>query len=87
MERNYLTHYAAHVKEVQKRWEAALEAEGFSAALVHSGTPMYSFLDDYEYAFRPNPHFLSWLPLTHHADSVLLIVPGARPTPRSTRPG
>jgi len=40
---------------------------------------MYSFLDDYEYAFRPNPHFLHWLPLTRHADSALLIVPGERP--------
>lgn len=80
MEQNYLSHYTAHVVEVQKRWESALEAEGFAAALVHSGTPMYSFLDDYEYAFRSNPHFLSWLPLTHHSDSALLIVPGARPT-------
>ena len=71
--------YAAHVREVQARWEAALEAEGLQAALVHSGTPLYSFLDDYEYAFRPNPQFLYWLPLTHHADSALLIVPGRRP--------
>lgn len=79
MEQNYQTQYAAHVKEVQQRWEQALAAEKYSAALVHSGSPMFSFLDDYEYAFRPNPHFLSWLPLTRHPDSVLLIVPGARP--------
>ena len=39
-------------------------------------SPMHSFLDDYEYAFRPNPHFLHWLPLTRHADSALLIVAG-----------
>jgi hypothetical protein len=71
--------YAAHVSEVQARWEAALEAENLSAALLHSGTPMHSFLDDYEYAFRPNPHFLHWLPLTRHADSALLIEPGRRP--------
>ena len=79
MEQNYRSHYAAHVIEVQKRWEQALAAEGFTSALVHSGTPMYSFLDDYEYAFRPNPHFLAWLPLTHHPDSALLIMPGKRP--------
>ncbi|MFC1695191.1 Xaa-Pro dipeptidase, partial [Pseudomonadota bacterium] len=48
MEQNFRSFYAAHVAEVQKRWEQALEAEGFSAAVVHSGTPMYSFLDDYE---------------------------------------
>jgi len=71
--------YADHVAQVQAHWEAALEAEKLAAALVHSGTPMVSFLDDYEYAFRPNPHFLYWLPLTGHADSALLIVPGRRP--------
>jgi Xaa-Pro dipeptidase len=80
MKQNYRSQYGAHVAEVQTRWEAALEAESLAAVLVHSGTPMHSFLDDYEYAFRPNPHFLAWLPLTHHADSVLLIVPGGRPT-------
>jgi Xaa-Pro dipeptidase len=71
--------YSAHVNEVQARWETALQAENLRAALVHSGTPLHSFLDDYEYAFRPNPHFLAWLPLTRHADSALLIVPGGRP--------
>jgi Xaa-Pro dipeptidase len=80
MEQNHHSLYPSHVEEVQRRWETALTREDFSAALVHSGTPMYSFLDDYEYAFRPNPHFLSWLPLTRHPDSALLIVPGSRPT-------
>jgi Xaa-Pro dipeptidase len=71
--------YAAHVAETQRRWEAALEAEGYAAVAVHSGSPMYAFQDDYEYAFRPNPHFLAWLPLTRHADSLLLVLPGERP--------
>jgi Xaa-Pro dipeptidase len=71
--------YAAHVTAIQSQWEAALEAEHLQAALIHAGSPLYSFLDDYEYAFRPNPHFLYWLPLTHHADSALLVVPGERP--------
>jgi Xaa-Pro dipeptidase len=79
MEPDYRSLYAAHVDEIRRRWELALEAESFMAAVVHSGTPMYSFLDDYEYAFRPNPHFLAWLPLTHHADSVLLLAAGQRP--------
>ena len=70
--------YAGHVAQVQSHWEAALEAENLPAALVHSGSPIYSFLDDYEYAFRPNPHFQYWLPLAHHPDSALLIVPGER---------
>jgi Xaa-Pro dipeptidase len=71
--------YAAHVEQVQALWEAALEAENLQAALIHSGSPIVSFLDDYEYAFRPNPHFLHWLPLTRHPDSALLVVPGERP--------
>ena len=71
--------YPAHLATVQARWEAALREEGLAAGLVHSGSPTHSFLDDYEYAFRPNPQFLWWLPLTHHADSALLIVPGRRP--------
>lgn len=79
MEQPFQPLYEAHVRAVQRHWEKALSAEGFDAALVHSGTPMYSFQDDYEYAFRPNPHFLWWLPLTHHADSVLWISPGEKP--------
>ncbi|MDH3789976.1 MAG: hypothetical protein OES53_15550, partial [Xanthomonadales bacterium] len=79
MEQNYQAHYPSHVADQQKRWERALEAEDFMAALVHSGSTIHSFLDDFEYAFRPNPHFLSWLPLTRHADSALLIVPGRKP--------
>jgi len=79
MDTTHRSLYAAHVAQVQSHWETALAAESLQAALVHSGSPIYSFLDDYEYAFRPNPHFLYWLPLTRHADSALLIVPGERP--------
>lgn len=72
-------HYSEHLREIQRRWEQALDEAGFEAAVVHSGTPLVSFLDDYEYAFRPNPLFLYWLPLTHHPDSVLLVRPGQSP--------
>ena len=71
--------YGAHIKEMQRRWEAVMLAENHSAAVIHAGTPTVSFLDDYVYAFRPNPLFLGWLPLTHHHDSVLLIRPGEKP--------
>ena len=70
--------YSSHVQTCQARWEAALEAEGFDDAVIHSGSEIYSFLDDYHYPFRPNPHFLQWLPLTRHHDSVLHIVPGEK---------
>lgn len=71
--------YQAHVAELQSRWEKALEAEGYDSALIHAGSKLASFLDDYEYPFRCNPHLLWWLPLTHHHDSALLIRPGQRP--------
>lgn len=71
-------HYASHVARVQQQWEQALQEEGFSAAIVHSGSPIISFLDDYVYSFRANPQFLAWLPLTYHHDSVLLIRPGIK---------
>ena len=71
--------YGAHVAELQRRWETALQAECYDAALIHAGSKLVSFLDDYEYPFRCNPHLLWWLPLTHHHDSALLIRPGQRP--------
>ena len=71
--------YRAHVAELQQRWEKALQAEGFEAALIHAGSLLASFLDDYEYPFRCNPHLLWWAPLTHHNDSALLVRPGRRP--------
>ena len=71
--------YKNHVAVLQQHWENALEAEGYEAALIHAGSKLVSFLDDYEYPFRCNPHLLWWLPLTHHHDSALLIQPGQRP--------
>lgn len=76
---NYQKFYADHVRVMQQRWEVILEAESLDGLLVHSGSPICSFQDDYEYAFRPNPHFLAWLPLTHHANSVLFVQKGERP--------
>jgi Xaa-Pro dipeptidase len=71
--------YKKHVAELQQHWEKALHAENYDAALIHAGSKLASFLDDYEYPFRCNPHFLWWLPLTHHHDSALLVRPGRRP--------
>jgi Xaa-Pro dipeptidase len=71
--------YKDHVAELQQRWENALQAEGFDAVLIHAGSKLVSFLDDYEYPFRCNPQLLWWAPLTHHHDSALLIRPGQRP--------
>lgn len=74
-----ISHYGTHVARQQERWSEALAAEGFDAVAVHAGSQIVSFMDDYHYPFRPNPHFLAWLPLTHHDESVLLVRPGERP--------
>lgn len=71
--------YGDHVASVQQHWENALAAEGYDAALIHAGSNLASFLDDYEYPFRCNPHLLWWAPLLRHHDSALLVRPGRRP--------
>jgi Xaa-Pro dipeptidase len=71
--------YKNHVAELQQRWENALQAEGYDAVLIHAGSKLVSFLDDYEYPFRCNPHLLWWLPLTSQHDSALLVRPGQKP--------
>ena len=40
MTNDYRLLYASHVQETQRRWQEALEAEKYDAAVVHSGTPM-----------------------------------------------
>ncbi|KAA9132090.1 Xaa-Pro dipeptidase [Marinihelvus fidelis] len=72
-------HYAHHISAQQRAWEAALAAEGFDAAVIHSGSQIISFLDDYHYPFRPNPHFLAWAPLTRHDECALIVRPGETP--------
>jgi Xaa-Pro dipeptidase len=79
MNKHYDDLYPAHLEEIQRRWEAAMEAENLDGILVHSGSPLVAFQDDFVYTFKPNPNFLAWLPLTHHNDSALLVCPGARP--------
>ena len=71
--------YANHVAECQRRWELCLAAEGYSSAIIHAGSEIIRFMDDWHYPFRPNPHFLSWLPLTRHHDSVLIVRSGKKP--------
>ncbi|MFO1494448.1 MAG: Xaa-Pro dipeptidase [Lysobacterales bacterium] len=72
--------YAAHLQEQQRRADAALARAGYDHLLIASGREWYSFLDDRAYPFRPNPHFLSWLPLDHHPGCWIAYTPGRRPT-------
>jgi Xaa-Pro dipeptidase len=70
--------YAEHVKTRRRKAEEALEAAGFDALVIHSGTPFRYFADDMDAPFRTTPHFAHWVPLggPHH---LLLVRPGQRP--------
>lgn len=72
--------FKAHVNAVQQHWENALAEEGYDAALIHAGSKLESFLDDYEYPFRANPQLLWWAPLLTQHDSAIWVRPGRKPT-------
>jgi Xaa-Pro dipeptidase len=55
--------YAEHLEIVKARHDHALERAGASCAVVFSGHPRTAFLDDLDYPFVANPHFLAWVPL------------------------
>ena len=71
--------YPDHVREQMRRADAALERGGFDHLVIPSGEEHYAFLDDQSYPFRANPHFLAWVPLTHHAGCFIVYTPGQKP--------
>ncbi len=70
--------YREHVAERQRLAEAALEATGFDALVLHSGTQLTYFADDMRPPHHVNGHFAHWVPLLgpHH---LLLVRPGREP--------
>ena len=71
--------YGGHVETLRARHDLALETAGASHAVIFSGAPKYSFLDDNVYPFRANPHFVSWAPLTGLPLSYIVHTPGETP--------
>lgn len=71
--------YPAHIQAVKARHDRALDRAGASHAVIFSGSPRGVFLDDYNYPFKPNPHFVSWLPLTTTPDCYIIYTPGEMP--------
>ena len=70
--------HQAHVEKLSQRTAAALEKAGFTALLIHSGSPLKrTEADDQYWPLRPTPHFQHWLPLAE-AGCSLLVVPGRR---------
>src|SRR3989440_8497459 len=71
--------HRAHVGELLRQVAAPLDYGGFSALVVHSGTPLKrTDMDDAYWPLRPTPHFQHWLPL-QEPECVLVVQPGKRP--------
>ncbi|MDH3644250.1 MAG: Xaa-Pro dipeptidase, partial [Gammaproteobacteria bacterium] len=71
--------YVEHLQTVQTRWNDALEAAGFDAALVAAGEARPYFLDDQAPVFRANPHLTQWFNGDDCEQSLLLVAAGQRP--------
>ncbi|MGB5624162.1 MAG: Xaa-Pro dipeptidase [Woeseiaceae bacterium] len=71
--------YASHIQAVTRRHDHALEQAGASHAVIYSGNPKVAFLDDNNYPFKANPHFVSWVPLTRLPYSYIVYTPGEIP--------
>lgn len=71
--------YAQHLSTLQQRVETALARSGHDHLLIAAGVPKYHFLDDRDYPFAINPHFLQWVPLPQHSHGWIVLTPGHRP--------
>lgn len=71
--------YPAHMQALCARHDHALESSGALHAVIFSGSAKVAFLDDYQYPFKPNAHFLSWVPLTNLPLSYVVYTPGETP--------
>ena len=71
--------YAAHIAELQQRYDSALEKCRLNAVVVAAGTPALHFEDDQHVPFKASPHLLQWGPLTEHPDAILSYESGQQP--------
>src|ERR1700761_1325476 len=71
--------FGPHLEAVCQRTALALNACGFGALLVHSGSPVMIFEDDQPHTFQVHAPFKVWVPLSDVRDSFVYFEPGARP--------
>jgi Xaa-Pro dipeptidase len=71
--------FASHLEGICLRTARALEACGYAALLVHSGSLLPVFQDDRTYPFEVHAPFKVWAPLLDAPDSFLYFEPGRRP--------
>ena len=72
--------YVPHLRTLMQRTDVALAATGFDALVIRAGSPPVQFLDDQDYPFKVNPHFKAWVPIVDNPRSILIYVPGQKPT-------
>ncbi len=78
--------FAPHLAQVCTRSAQALEACGYSALLVHSGSLLTVFEDDRTYPFEAHGPFKVWTPLSDVPDCFVYFEPGKRPVLVFNRP-
>ena len=71
--------YAQHLATLRERADKALSLGGYDHLVIAAGMPLRKFLDDQDYPFVANPHFLHWLPLTSAPGSWVVYTPGSKP--------
>lgn len=71
--------YREHLQTVTRRFDEALEANGFDSVLIFSGLPAVAFLDDNPYPYRVNPFFKYWVPITESPKSFIFYKKGETP--------
>ncbi len=71
--------YPAHLDTLKQRHDRALERSGAGHVVIFSGAARGVFLDDYDYPFKVNPHFVSWVPLTDTPLCYLVYTPDKAP--------
>jgi Xaa-Pro dipeptidase len=72
--------FAAHLRELGRRSDEALQATGADQLVVYSGALAMLFLDDQSYPFKANPHFKAWVPVLDSPECFVVYTPGRRPT-------
>jgi Xaa-Pro dipeptidase len=78
--------FGPHLASVCTRTAHALEACGYSALLVHSGSLLTVFEDDRTYPFEAHAPFKVWTPLSDVPDCFVYFEPGNRPRLVFNRP-
>ncbi|HSG66203.1 MAG TPA: Xaa-Pro dipeptidase [Gammaproteobacteria bacterium] len=71
--------YAAHLREWEQRFAAALDAAGFDSVVICAGEEQLVHRDDASYPFVAEPYFKAWVPLPNHPGSIVQLIPGERP--------